>query len=116
MEDKPTRFPPVPPNEPSDWEERAKQTMALTCTLCCSQIITIFFGIYWLNNPDQNQGATTYACFSGGQNITSDGIIYNYGIKANNAEEFFYPDATLLTATMNSTFTNNITSQFVTWF
>ena len=26
----------------------------LICTIICSGVLSYFFGVYWLNNPDQN--------------------------------------------------------------
>ena len=43
-------------------------------------------------------------------------MTYNYGIKANNSNEFIYPDATVFTTQMQQTFTTNVTKQFIVWF
>ena len=77
----------------------------------------MFLVRYTIGNPDQNHNGTSYDCFSGGKDIIgADGQTYNFGIKANNSNDFIYPDPDVLTPEMAETFTTNVTNLFINWF
>ena len=46
----------------------------------------------------------------------TDGVQYNFGIKAGDSSDFIYPESDVLTAQMEKTFTKNVTSEFISWF
>ena len=70
-----------------------------------------------MGNPDQNHDGSRYDCFSGGQNITgTDGLIYNFGIKVDNSDDFYYPDEAALTPEMKESFVHNVTKQSTSLF
>ena len=70
-----------------------------------------------MDNPDQNHNGLQYDCFSGGQNITgTDGLIYNFGIKVNNSDNFYYPSSLALTPEMKASFVHNVTKQSTSLF
>ena len=70
-----------------------------------------------MDNPDQNHNGLQYDCFSGGQNITgTDGLIYNFGIKVNNSDNFYYPSSLALTPEMKASFVHNVTKESTALF
>lgn len=113
-------------------EDGKKTGGPLVCTFICSGVISYFFALYWLSNPDQNPGGgpftdsgNSYDCFSGG-NATSLATVgttqrtYNYGIKENGNSEFTWPPQAVFTdnptVPFQYTYFDNVTKQFIYWF
>ena len=106
----------------ADLTDSKKNCGPLLCTFFCGGIISYFFAVYWLMNPDQNPGTgilsksgNSYDCWSGPNTtdmaVSDDGRTHNYGIKINNTDAFSYPvvDSYLTPLLLETTFTKNVT-------
>ena len=73
----------------------------LCCTLICSGVLSYFFGVYWLNNPDQNPNSEFFSYITNKPEMFDNNQYDCFAItEANQAPERFRNEYT------NNTLTN----------
>ena len=73
--------------------------------ICCwiyNGVVAYFFGVYWLNNPDQIIGNHSYVCYA---NPDATGTQQNY-----------WTGLSSISPARNSGYSINVTDNFVLWF
>ena len=93
----------------------AKSSGPVTCMIVCSGALSYFFGLYWLNNPDQTHSSTTlpytnkFDCYANTEMDNS--TLQNWGIKAYQNDTF-----TSYLSNANTGFSQNMTSYDPSFF